>query len=93
MFGGMDDDGFYYVRTLGTGACHILLASPFREGSPRAGDRDERGSLMEAWWAGPAHRHSSSADTMPLHWGLQGPGGAEASFLASVSLLLLSRAS
>ncbi|KAK2496652.1 hypothetical protein MC885_013248 [Smutsia gigantea] len=86
VFGGMDDDGFYYVRTLGTGACHIPLASPFREGSPRAGDRDAQGSLMEACWNGPARLHNSSADPMLLRQGLQGPGGAEASFLVSVSL-------
>lgn len=42
VFGDMDDDGFYYVRTWGWGgAIYAPLTSPLREGLTRARDGDE----------------------------------------------------
>lgn len=50
VFGDMDDDGFYYVRTLGY-APH----PPFQGGLPRAREGDELGFLKEARRNGLSH--------------------------------------
>lgn len=50
MFGGMDDDGFYYVRTLGWG-CHTSPHRPFQRGLLSWGG-DEQRFLMDTWMNG-----------------------------------------
>lgn len=82
MFGGMDDDGFYYVRTLGG---MPPLTSPAERAFPQLGG-DGRGFLMDVWRNGWSTSHDRDVDPRLFLQGLLGQGGgAEASFLVSVS--------
>lgn len=83
MFGGMDDDGFYYVRTLG--GCHSHLTAPQRGLSQSWGGDEQGFPTTDAWGNGQATSHDRDVDPRLLR-GLPGQGGgAEDRFLISVS--------
>lgn len=75
MFGGMDDDGFYYVRTLGWG-CHTLPHQPFQRGLSSWGG-DEQRFLMDTWMYGQVTSHNRVIDPRLLPQGLHCRGVLE----------------
>lgn len=78
VFGGMDDDGFYYVRTP-----HQPL-----KGLTQNWEGDEQGFLRDAWRCGQVTSHDRDVDPRLFLQGLPGQGGgAEAPLLLSGSPL------
>lgn len=87
MFGDMDDDGFYYVRTSGCGGCCTPPHQLFQGGLLQSWGGGEQGFLMDTWRNGQVTSHDRGVELRLFpasDFGVSGAGAA-ASLLVSIS--------